>query len=383
MYVLGLDVGGTSSRALLLDASGRRAGYGRAPGGNPAAHGNAVAVANIGLALELALRGIDPGLVTGAVIGLAGGGALDRLVFDPMWAAAGLRVPPRLTEDLGIAFAAGTAAPHGTALIAGTGAIAARIEDGEPVMIADGLGWLLGDQGSGFWLGREAAGAAAHGLNRGDAGGRLTRLVVGALLEDEPLPPGPARLSPGGPPASGERGGKGSGPAAEESRPPRSGDRAAGQGAGGRGPSPARRGIGEMRGGGAGTVEELRALAIRLVVHAQSRPPLELARLAPLVSRAAAEGDPAALKIVSTGARLLCETVAEVRQAGETSPIVLAGSVLTSEGPVASAVRERLGPATVLAGDGAGAAAWLAGREAFGWDPATAARLHARIVSGD
>lgn len=223
MYVLGLDVGGTSSRALLLDASGRRAGYGRAPGGNPAAHGNAVAVANIGLALELALRGIDPGLVTGAVIGLAGGGALDRLVFDPMWAAAGLRVPPRLTEDLGIAFAAGTAAPHGTALIAGTGAIAARIEDGEPVMIADGLGWLLGDQGSGFWLGREAAGAAAHGLNRGDAGGRLTRLVVGALLEDEPLPPGPARLSPGGPPASGERGGKGSGPAAEESRPPGAG----------------------------------------------------------------------------------------------------------------------------------------------------------------
>ncbi|GAA3412689.1 hypothetical protein [Streptosporangium vulgare] len=85
---------------------------------------------------------------------------------------------------------------------------------------------------------------------------------------------------------------------------------------------------------------------------------------------------------MSTAARLLCETVAEVRQAGETSPIVLAGSVVTSEGPIASAVRERLGPSTVLAGDGAGAAAWLAGRKAFGWDPATAARLHARIVSG-
>ncbi|GAA4194597.1 BadF/BadG/BcrA/BcrD ATPase family protein [Streptosporangium oxazolinicum] len=333
MYVLGLDVGGTSSRALLLDASGRRAGYGRAPGGNPAAHGNAVAVANIGLALELALRGTDPGLVAGAVVGLAGGGALDHLVFDPMWAATGMRVPPRLTGDLGIAFAAGTAEPRGTALIAGTGAIAARIEDGEPVMIADGLGWLLGDQGSGFWLGREAAGAAAHALSRGDAGGGLTRLVVAALLEDE-IP---------------------------------------GTGAG----------VGEMGGGGAGTVEETRALAIRLVVRAQSRPPLELARLAPLVSRAAAEGDPAALEIVSTAARLLCETVAEVRQTGETTPIVLAGSVLTSEGPVASAVRERLGPSAVLAGDGAGAAAWLAGREAFGWDPATAARLHARVVSGD
>ena len=331
MYVLGLDVGGTSSRASLLDASGRRAGYGRAPGGNPAAYGNAVAVANIGRALGLALRGIDPALVGGAVIGLAGGGALDRLVFDPMWAAAGLRVSPRLTGDLGIAFAAGTAEPCGTALIAGTGAIAARIEDGEPVMIADGLGWLLGDQGSGFWVGRKAASAAVHALSRGDAGGRLTGLVAGALLEGEPLASGTLT----------------------------SGTLAS------------------------GTVEELRALAIRLVVRAQSRPPLELARLAPLVSRAATEGDPAALTIVSDTARLLCETVAEVRRAGETSPIVLAGSVLTSEGPIASAVRERLGPSAVLAGDGAGAAAWLAGREVFGWDPATAARLHARVVFGD
>lgn len=71
-----------------------------------------------------------------------------------------------------------------------------------------------------------------------------------------------------------------------------------------------------------------------------------------------------------------------MRTAEESGPVVLSGSVLTSEGPVCSAVRERLGASTVLAGDGAGAAAWLAGREAFGWDPATAARLHKRIVSG-
>ncbi|WP_326636832.1 ATPase [Streptosporangium sp. NBC_01755] len=329
MYVLGLDIGGTSSRALLIDSGGRRAGYGTAGGGNPAAHGNAVAVANIGLALRQALRGVDPSLVAGAVIGMAGAGALDRLVFDPMWASAGLRARPRLTGDLGIAFAAGTAEPRGTVLIAGTGAIAARIEDREPVMIADGLGWLLGDRGSGFWLGRQAARAAARALSRGDAGGTLTRLVIGALLEGEPLPQGKA------------------GGTAEEA------------------------------------TEETRAPAIRLVVRAQSRPTLELARLAPLVSRAADEGDPAALEIASTAARLLCETVAEVRPAGETSPIVLAGSVLTGEGPVGSAVREKLGATAVLAGDGAGAAAWLAGREAFGWDPAAAALLHARIVSGD
>ncbi|MEU4829299.1 BadF/BadG/BcrA/BcrD ATPase family protein [Streptosporangium sp. NPDC023615] len=379
MYVLGLDVGGTSSRALLLDASGRRAGYGHAPGGNPAAHGNAAAVANIGLALESALRGTDPALVTGAVVGLAGAGALDRPVFDRMWAATGLRARPRLVGDLGIAFAAGTAEPHGTVLIAGTGAIAAWIEDGEPVAVADGLGWLLGDQGSGFWLGRRAARAAARALGRGDAGGTLTRLVMDALLDDAPPPPeatDPETFVPGvtGPEATGPEatGPEATGPEATDPKTSAAGTAdpwaAVPEGA-----------AGELGGGAGG---EMRTLAIRLVVRAQSRPPLELARLAPLVTRAATEGDPAALEIVSTAARLLCETVAEVRPADATGPVVLAGGVLAADGPVGAAVRERLGAGVVRAGDGAGAAAWLAGREAFGWDRATAALLHARVVSG-
>ncbi|SNS66900.1 BadF/BadG/BcrA/BcrD ATPase family protein [Streptosporangium subroseum] len=364
MFVLGLDVGGTSSRAVLLDASGRRVGYGRAAGGNPAAHGTEVAAANIGRALEPALRGIDPAQVAGAVIGMAGAGALERTVFDLMWASAGLRPAPRLTGDLGIAFAAGTAEPCGTVLIAGTGAIAARIEDGEPTVIADGLGWLLGDEGSGFWLGREAARVAARALSRGEADGCLVRLVAGALRDDE-SPPDAVHVT------RGPRGPQGSGNGAQEAQ-----GRSPGNG------EVLRGGVPEIGAGAAGTLAGMRALAIKLVIGAQSRPPLELARLAPLVSQAAAEGDPAALEIVDTAARLLCRTVAEVRTAEESGPVVLSGSVLTSEGPVCSAVRERLGASTVLAGDGAGAAAWLAGREAFGWDPVTAARLHERIVSG-
>lgn len=360
MFVLGLDVGGTSSRALLLDASGRRVGYGRAAGGNPAAHGTEAAAANIGRALEPALRGIDPAQVVGAVIGMAGAGALERAVFDLMWASAGLRPAPRVTGDLGIAFAAGTAEPCGTVLIAGTGAIAARIEDGEPTVIADGLGWLLGDEGSGFWLGREAARVAARALSRGEAGGRLVRLVAGALLDGEVLPDGVPVVRGRGPENAAQE---------AQGRPPGNGE-------------VLRDGVPEIGAGAAGTLAGMRALAIKLVIGAQSRPPLELARLAPLVSQAAAEGDPVALEIVDTAARLLCRTVAEVRTAEESGPVVLSGSVLTSGGPVCSAVRERLGASTVLAGDGAGAAAWLAGRETFGWDPATAARLHERIVSG-
>ncbi|GAA4218094.1 N-acetylglucosamine kinase-like BadF-type ATPase [Streptosporangium album] len=339
MYVLGLDIGGTSSRALLVDASGRRIGYGKAAGGNPAAHGTETAAANIRQALEPALRGVDPAEVAGAVIGMAGIGALDRPVFDRMWASAGLRCAPVVTGDLGIAFAAGTAEPRGTVLIAGTGAIAARIEGGQPTVISDGLGWLLGDQGSGFWLGREAARAAVHSLGRGESDGLLTRLVAGHVRDS------------------------------------RAGDVPdAGGGAAG---AP----TGAEQGSGAGWPPvDGRAEAIRIVVHLQGRSPLELARLAPLVSRAAAEGDPDALKIVSMAAGLLCATVAEVRAEGESTPIVLAGSVLTSQGPVYAAVRDGLGAPTVLAGDAAGAAAWLAAREAFGLDDEEARRLHRRIL---
>ncbi|MFI6797567.1 N-acetylglucosamine kinase [Streptosporangium canum] len=344
MYVLGLDVGGTSSRALLLDASGRRIGYGKAPGGNPAAHGTGTAAANIRRALEPALLGVDPAQVAGAVIGMAGVGALDRAVFDRMWASAGLRCVPAVAGDLGVAFAAGTAEPRGTVLIAGTGAIAARIEDGEPTAVSDGLGWLLGDQGSGFWLGREAARAAVRALSRGESDGLLTRLVAEEIRD-------------GGDNRDGQDG--------QDSRNGRNGqDVRVGQ---------------DGRAGGWPPVDG-RAEAIRLVVHAQGHSPLELARLAPLVSRAAAAGDPDALKIVATAAGLLCATVAEVRQEGEDTPIVLAGSVLTSEGPVCSAVRDGLGAPTALAGDGAAAAAWLAAKEAFGLDREAAARLHRRIL---
>jgi N-acetylglucosamine kinase-like BadF-type ATPase len=47
-------------------------------------------------------------------------------------------------------------------LIAGTGAVAALVDDVEIVRTADGLGWLLGDEGSGLWLGLQAVRAAAR-----------------------------------------------------------------------------------------------------------------------------------------------------------------------------------------------------------------------------
>ncbi len=77
-----------------------------------------------------------------------------RAVYDREW--AGLDVVPRVLSDAETAFASATAEPDGTVLVAGTGSIAGRIRDRRMTTTTGGYGWLLGDEGSAFWLGRQA-----------------------------------------------------------------------------------------------------------------------------------------------------------------------------------------------------------------------------------
>ncbi|WP_246485984.1 BadF/BadG/BcrA/BcrD ATPase family protein [Kribbella qitaiheensis] len=125
--VLGGDLGGTSTRIVIADHEGNVIGRGAAAGGNPTSH-PASAAANFGQAIHQALDGIDPTLVSTAVIGAAGGSALSnpgvKAQFDAAWSGAGLVCEPDFIGDLEVAFASGTPEPAGTVLIAGTGSAA-------------------------------------------------------------------------------------------------------------------------------------------------------------------------------------------------------------------------------------------------------------------
>src|SRR5215203_3253482 len=145
---LALDAGGTSSRAVVLDASGRAYGYARAGSGNPTATGIRDAVNAIGVAAEQALAG-----ATGP----------RRPVSDRL-AALGVRRVVLEHDLLGI-FHSGTAALDGYALIAGTGTVAARIRGGRLDRVVGGRGWLLGDAGGGFWIGHAVARAVVAALD--------------------------------------------------------------------------------------------------------------------------------------------------------------------------------------------------------------------------
>jgi glucosamine kinase len=163
--VVGVDAGGTGSRAVLATRSGTVLGAGSAGPGNPSLVGAAAAAA-IGDAVRQALGDHDPGSVRAAVVGLAGmsGMAAVRDAFELQWKAIGLICDVPIVGDAVTAFAAGSAEPAGTVLIAGTGAVAAVVDGLDVVRVADGLGWLLGDEGSGTWIGLQAVRAAVRAI---------------------------------------------------------------------------------------------------------------------------------------------------------------------------------------------------------------------------
>ncbi|MER7584725.1 BadF/BadG/BcrA/BcrD ATPase family protein [Kitasatospora sp. NPDC097691] len=166
---LGVDAGGSRTRAVVLDTAGTPLGRGESGGANPAGQAGARAVDHLAAAVSAALGPRDPARVAACLVGLAGYRALP----DPdgyaglVRTALGLHCPVRLVPDTVPALACGGVADgRGTVLIAGTGAICVRLDGTRTLARSGGLGWLLGDEGGGFWLGREAlrhAHADPHG----------------------------------------------------------------------------------------------------------------------------------------------------------------------------------------------------------------------------
>ena len=170
-FVVGADVGGTSTRVVVADVAGHvRAGAEGGPG-SPVGVGLSGAAREIRSVVERAL--VDAGAVDGRdiagyVLGLAGGSeAKGNVEFAEAITPTGAGVSPHLVSDPAVAFCSASPDWAGYVLIGGTGAVAARVAGEDVTAWSDGMGWLLGDVGSGFWLGREAVRRTALALQSG------------------------------------------------------------------------------------------------------------------------------------------------------------------------------------------------------------------------
>ena len=320
--LLALDAGGTSTRAVVLDATGSVLGFGRAGGGNPTSRGVTAAVSAIAAAARQAMdRANDPAARAGvATLAMAGQQSADfaAQVADRL---GGLGWSPVvLQHDLLGAFGSGTAELDGYALIAGTGSVAARVRDGLLEHVVGGRGWLVGDAGSGFWIGHRVARSVIAAL---DGQADDTALVPLVLDATGVQPPGPA------------------------------------------------------------VADRVAALqSLMDVLYAQA--PVQLASLAPLAF--AAPADPTARRILVAASRALADLVEAVRVPELSGPVVVGGSVvvqgLLAAGPElrADLVPVGGGAELVPVSDGVLGAAVLALRDAgVELDPAAFERLRVAV----
>ncbi|MFC7790167.1 N-acetylglucosamine kinase [Microbacterium sp. MAHUQ-60] len=179
--LLGIDAGGTSTRAVLTDLRGQCFGYGVGGRGNPISAGPDRAADGVLDAIRMALAESDRALsdvsvIVAAMAGMRASGGVawlhDRLV------EAGFAGRLVFESDLLATYFSGAASAFGYALVSGTGACVIRVQDGRIDGVGDGLGWLLGDRGSGFWIGHAIARAAVQDL---DGTGPATNLTPRVL----------------------------------------------------------------------------------------------------------------------------------------------------------------------------------------------------------
>ena len=174
MIVLGVDAGGTKTVCLLSDEQGRILSEARGPGANLQSAGELGVEKVLHQVMEAALDGFAP-RPSAICLGIAG---VDREDDAQIVRAIMRRISPGsrvlVVNDALVALVAGVGRAPGIVVLSGTGSIAyGRNAQGEAAR-AGGWGHVIGDEGSGYWIGRHAVLAVVRAL---DGRGAATNLI--------------------------------------------------------------------------------------------------------------------------------------------------------------------------------------------------------------
>ncbi|HEX2998853.1 MAG TPA: BadF/BadG/BcrA/BcrD ATPase family protein, partial [Armatimonadota bacterium] len=172
--VVGVDGGGSSTKALAAWTDGRLVGYGESGPSNFHIVGLERAGEAVCEAVGRAMAQVGSAPVT-YYLGLAGVGRpedRERLQAELVQRLATAAVT--VVTDAAIALAGGTVGQAGVVVIAGTGSIALGIDRQGRESRSGGWGYLVGDEGGGFDIGRQGIRAA---LREVDGRGPATSLT--------------------------------------------------------------------------------------------------------------------------------------------------------------------------------------------------------------
>ena len=178
MHVLGIDAGGTKTLALVADTDGRLLGEGRAGGANLQTEGELQVEKVLHEVIERATHGrqAPPDAVC---LGMAGvDRESDGRVIRDIMRRLGFRQNTLIVNDALIALVAGAGASPGVVVISGTGSIAYGVSQRGVAARAGGWGPTLGDEGSGYWIGRRALEAVVRDVDGRGPRTALTQKVL-------------------------------------------------------------------------------------------------------------------------------------------------------------------------------------------------------------
>jgi N-acetylglucosamine kinase-like BadF-type ATPase len=180
-YILGVDGGGTKTAALVATAAGDVLGAGYGASSNHQKVGFAAAAQALVEAEAAAWQaaGLPPQAPAAICLGLSG---VDRDEDQQMWLRWLAETHPQsshtVINDAELALAAGTDEGWGVGVVCGTGSICVGRNRAGRTARADGWGFILGDEGSGYALGRAAMRAVMRAY---DGRGPATLLTEGVL----------------------------------------------------------------------------------------------------------------------------------------------------------------------------------------------------------
>ena len=199
--VVGVDGGGSKTRVVVADETGRPLGSTEGPASavRPGAVDHSADVIAACVRDALAHAGVAPATPKVLCVGVAGvGREPEREALWRLLAARELAEEVSVQPDAMIALDDAFGDGAGVLLIAGTGSVAfARGPDGT-FRRCGGWGPVIGDEGSGAWMGRRALGVAAASADGREPESALVGALLTAIGADDPaaLVPWAAHATP-------------------------------------------------------------------------------------------------------------------------------------------------------------------------------------------
>ena len=177
-HVLGIDAGGTKTVCLLADDRGHVVAEARRGGANLQAVGELEVEKVLHEVMEEAL---GDGTITPAAICLGIAGVdrpNDSAVVRGIMKRIGYKARIVIVNDALVALEAGAPGQPGVVVISGTGSIAYGRDAKGQAARSGGWGYVLGDEGSGYWIGRAALRAVLREADRRGPATILSSLLL-------------------------------------------------------------------------------------------------------------------------------------------------------------------------------------------------------------